>query len=889
MEGLHKIQKLIFEIEGYSEQSAKEQLNFIESIIKRRLIDSIDKVFDEQGLKNHTLKVEKLELDLGAIDINHLESDLEYKLRKELSELIYKVREANAEPLKSTQKTLQTAENANAEWLKQFLQTGTLPWWKEGSHLSKDNIKDSLRVLFQTHPKIFFNLVNANLKHPQFSRRLLTYSSENFIADAIGFYPLLLEKWIDSILLLLKTEINYNQITFLQLWTHTVEMFLMFPLHSRNKTQFVKLFVREVCFYVEDTANLKKGEAILLFKTKLTQLKLDSTLRKEIEMQFQGSNFNKRKIKLLSAAFNKQNDERIWLFDSIQTKKTLTTNLKSIAYRHQFITRLNDDDKQIVFRYFHVSYSLMLQKIYSFAKLLMKSVNLSETRSAQVMLFTEDLFLQNLGTKHLEIKDQSVILESIVTYISGFSAYAPATILRGVKYIEPQSLLIKEWGDSINLLEEKFKSKESKNVASTLINNVPENVVKFLVTGRSSATLKDAKFKEQLVNTIQYLIGSAKPSDEYKNREFYKEQFSSLTKNISILEIALIVDRIKRLPIKGMDQDQLLSFFFQNHSLGTIIIDQQNESISRWIENTNLSDFVLQYLLKFDRLPININWESRIFLIAIMLSNPDKFLATAKSLNVAHYNNLLNLLIDIDKLYLSEDRIRKLSTITAATNLTASKILKKVETIQQKIKKATQYELEKPLIKNQTKEPSEKLSAELEKLAEKQLETDLYIQNAGVVLLAPYLTQLFKKLNLLNAEGLWKDDSSLIKGVELIHFLTFGTDEMMEYTCTLNKIMVSMPISTPLESFISLTNEEKALCESLLTSVISNWTALKSSSIDNLRGSFLIREGRLSKHDDRYDLLVESKGYDILIDKIPWSFKLIKYKWMKKPIFIEWR
>jgi hypothetical protein len=64
---------------------------------------------------------------------------------------------------------------------------------------------------------------------------------------------------------------------------------------------------------------------------------------------------------------------------------------------------------------------------------------------------------------------------------------------------------------------------------------------------------------------------------------------------------------------------------------------------------------------------------------------------------------------------------------------------------------------------------------------------------------------------------------------------------------------------------------------------------MENSTIDNLSGAFLVREGRLMERADRWTLHVKSRAYDILLEFMPWGFSRIKLSWMTKRMDVEWK
>lgn len=163
----------------------------------------------------------------------------------------------------------------------------------------------------------------------------------------------------------------------------------------------------------------------------------------------------------------------------------------------------------------------------------------------------------------------------------------------------------------------------------------------------------------------------------------------------------------------------------------------------------------------------------------------------------------------------------------------------------------------------------------------------IYIRNAGLVLLHPFLPALLEHLNLIK-ENIWIDESSQQKAVLLLEFLVTGKEEMEEFDLMLNKILCGIEIDeiAPTETdFDSTTYTE---CDNLLNAVIQHWEVLKNTSITGLRETFLQRNGKLSKVDDGWRLQVEQKAFDILLNQLPWGIGIIKLPWMNEMLYVEW-
>lgn len=162
--------------------------------------------------------------------------------------------------------------------------------------------------------------------------------------------------------------------------------------------------------------------------------------------------------------------------------------------------------------------------------------------------------------------------------------------------------------------------------------------------------------------------------------------------------------------------------------------------------------------------------------------------------------------------------------------------------------------------------------------------TTLYINNAGLILLHPYLGILFDALNLRDKEG-FKD---LHKAIQLLGYLASGEDDIPEYDLVLPKLLCGILPSQPVKRFISLTEEEKKEADELLLSVIEHWNALGSTTPDGLRGNFLMREGKLEWKDEEWQLYVTQQPYDMLLNRLPWGFSVVGLSWMPWLIKTVW-
>ncbi|HEX3048284.1 MAG TPA: contractile injection system tape measure protein [Bacillota bacterium] len=165
---------------------------------------------------------------------------------------------------------------------------------------------------------------------------------------------------------------------------------------------------------------------------------------------------------------------------------------------------------------------------------------------------------------------------------------------------------------------------------------------------------------------------------------------------------------------------------------------------------------------------------------------------------------------------------------------------------------------------------------------------EIYVHNAGLVILWPYLGRFLETLGLVVNQQ-FVDEDARARAVFLLHYLSFGTEEIAEYESMLNKILCGLDPRLPLRLDIELLETEKAECENLLQAVIFNWPVLKNVTVPGLRSMFLMREGMISARDGNWLLRVADQAYDILLDQMPWGISTVKLPWMQELLFVEWR
>ena len=165
---------------------------------------------------------------------------------------------------------------------------------------------------------------------------------------------------------------------------------------------------------------------------------------------------------------------------------------------------------------------------------------------------------------------------------------------------------------------------------------------------------------------------------------------------------------------------------------------------------------------------------------------------------------------------------------------------------------------------------------------------EIIIENAGLVILCPYLPSLFKELDLLDDKKQFKDEQSKHLAIAITQYLVTGSEAVQEYSLIFNKLLCGIDLEEPIPVIEELPEHIKQSCQELLEIVVKNWTALKGTSIQSLQATFLQREGILTKAANGCKVQIERITLDILLDKLPWSISIIALPWRKELIYVEW-
>ncbi|HYW09760.1 MAG TPA: contractile injection system tape measure protein [Longimicrobium sp.] len=166
-------------------------------------------------------------------------------------------------------------------------------------------------------------------------------------------------------------------------------------------------------------------------------------------------------------------------------------------------------------------------------------------------------------------------------------------------------------------------------------------------------------------------------------------------------------------------------------------------------------------------------------------------------------------------------------------------------------------------------------------------EFGLAIQNAGLILLLPFIAPLLEHRRI--REGDTIPEHALPRAAALLHFLATGREEVLEWELALPKVLLGLTPEHPLPLAKGcLSEEDRDECSNLLASAVAHWTALGDSSPEAVRATFLQRPGLLRRDPQGWTLRVEHSPFDILLARLPWTISVARLPWMARPIYTEW-
>ncbi|HAS46063.1 MAG TPA: hypothetical protein DCS93_36610 [Microscillaceae bacterium] len=164
---------------------------------------------------------------------------------------------------------------------------------------------------------------------------------------------------------------------------------------------------------------------------------------------------------------------------------------------------------------------------------------------------------------------------------------------------------------------------------------------------------------------------------------------------------------------------------------------------------------------------------------------------------------------------------------------------------------------------------------------------EIYVDNAGLVLLWIFFSNFFKNLDWLEDKS-FKSPFEQHRATWMLQYLATGQTTFPEYELPLNKVLCGLHVNQSLGPLEALTEEEQTAGDQLLEVVLSYAQGLGNLSKEGFQQAYLQREGVLTRQNNGYLLQVEKETFDILLTRLEWTYQIVKLPWMDQAIFVEW-
>ncbi|MGK0413942.1 MAG: hypothetical protein ACJA1B_002159, partial [Polaribacter sp.] len=378
---------------------------------------------------------------------------------------------------------------------------------------------------------------------------------------------------------------------------------------------------------------------------------------------------------------------------------------------------------------------------------------------------------------------------------------------------------------------------------------------------KGSITLKDVQVEfDTFINQIRYFV-----------------EFKSFDRASGITDPSKLYETVLKFKSKLILKKQLYSWSKQPSKITVLLKLFPDQEVTKLIEFVHPNQ--LESIKTFNEVLKILKYSS--LQEYLKLNSIQKF--TAKVLLVWSKQNIIMNSPDLVLYRLFEEALLH-------PDMDAKQVFKQLETVltdlntqQANVVKAILIQANSAQLEKKSLEP---IVVE-EAIAIPESEGSIYINNAGLILIWPFLSTLFNKLGLLNGRS-FIDDASLQKAILVTQYVIFEGDENEESNLVLNKILCGVAPSFFVDTKIELNEMEKNIAKSVLRAVTGNWEQLKNTSMVNFKETFLKREGIIQKVDSNYKLIVEKKPFDMLLRTIPWNISMIQNSFMGFRLIVEW-
>ncbi|WP_299002135.1 contractile injection system tape measure protein [uncultured Shewanella sp.] len=169
-----------------------------------------------------------------------------------------------------------------------------------------------------------------------------------------------------------------------------------------------------------------------------------------------------------------------------------------------------------------------------------------------------------------------------------------------------------------------------------------------------------------------------------------------------------------------------------------------------------------------------------------------------------------------------------------------------------------------------------------------ETKTHLPVGESGLVIIWPYLSQLFTQLQWLNKEQQFKQSTFHERAAYWLYQLCHGKAEPVAACCPLINILLNLPADSVIDDEIELSEQESNAVNQLFTQLAQHWPAPVAQSSEQIQRLFFKRQGSLIEQASGYRLQVKPQLQDVLLNTLPWPYETVVLPWMSSHLHVEW-
>ena len=158
------------------------------------------------------------------------------------------------------------------------------------------------------------------------------------------------------------------------------------------------------------------------------------------------------------------------------------------------------------------------------------------------------------------------------------------------------------------------------------------------------------------------------------------------------------------------------------------------------------------------------------------------------------------------------------------------------------------------------------------------------IENAGLVLAAPFLPHLFRNLGLL-AGMRFADEAAQARAVYILQYMADGLP-FVTGNLQLNMLLCGWLDNRALPPAPALSEAERRQADQAVEALRSHWTALGDMSLDTLRSQFFRRDARIEMGLEP-KIIIRAQPHDAPLKDLPWIIAVTRTPWSEK-IHVDW-